>query len=257
MSVSEQQKIRQAFGNAHISYDSVAQIQRDIANQLLALLPNETTANTVLDAGCGTGFGIQLLRQHSATQNSRFIALDFAYNMVRHVEADYKITANLCEIPLRAHSVDLYWSNLAWQWADTLQALREAHRVLMSKGLLCITTLGEHTLQELKRGFSHSDSAQHVREFPPSDLYAEWLMENGFELVNQQRIMHRIYFDNLKQLFLHLKALGAHTVGTGRRRSLLGKNAWQRLQDDYETYREPQRGLPATYDAIYLIAKRI
>jgi malonyl-CoA O-methyltransferase len=47
-----------------------------------------------------------------------------------------------------------------------------------------------------------------------------------------------------------LKAIGAHNATAGRSRGLMGKNAWARLVENYESLRSNGK-LPATFEVVY------
>jgi malonyl-CoA O-methyltransferase len=51
-------------------------------------------------------------------------------------------------------------------------------------------------------------------------------------------------------LMRDLKGIGAHNAAAARKRGLLGKSAWARLEHAYETHRLEGR-LPATFEVIY------
>jgi len=54
--VSDKAAIAQAFGKAAQSYDRHAAFQRDVAQRLLAKLPDNLSGWHILDLGCGTGY---------------------------------------------------------------------------------------------------------------------------------------------------------------------------------------------------------
>lgn len=52
----DKQKVAKHFSRAAESYDAAAVVQRDMAQRLLSLLPENFDALHILEIGCGTGF---------------------------------------------------------------------------------------------------------------------------------------------------------------------------------------------------------
>ena len=80
----EKAKIASAFGRAASRYDSLASYQQNSGKQLLSLLESLGVIETpmfskqVLDAGCGTGFFSQIIKQTGA----HVTALDLSAGML-------------------------------------------------------------------------------------------------------------------------------------------------------------------------------
>ncbi|MFT4171428.1 MAG: methyltransferase domain-containing protein [Rhodocyclaceae bacterium] len=242
--------IRRAFGDAARRYDAAATVQRSIADALLAHAQLSAGA-VVLDAGCGTGYGLRALRRR--TPDVHAIGLDAAHAML--AQAGGGVCADLESLPLRNASIDHYWSSLAWQWTQPQRAIAEAARVLRSAGRLEVATLGPHTLDALRAAFDQADDAEHVRDFTAPEAYADWLAQAGFHDITVHRQDTIVHAPDLRSILRGLRDIGAHALGKGRRRGLLGRAAWSRIEDHYESLRTDQ-GLPVRYDVVYLLARR-
>lgn len=253
----DKKKVAQSFSRAAPTYDSVAQLQRDIGAQLFAQLPDDLPAQSrVLDLGAGTGFFTrQLAAQY---RESQIIGLDIAEGMLHYAAAQQREVNWLCAdaelLPLADNSVDLIFSSLAIQWCNNLpQLMAELARVLKPGGQLHVATLGPDTLQELKSAWQQVDNYVHVNHFSPlQDLVAAIHCTQLIvrELKQGNRILH---YDRLSELTRELKALGAHNINTGKPEGLTGRARLLAFKNAYELFRNPQ-GLPATYDVIYLNA---
>lgn len=249
---AEKTRIRAAFAKAAPLYDSVAHVQRQIALRLITLcpaLPN-TPSTRLLDAGCGTGYGLQQLAAHYP--HAQRYGIDLALNMARHAKS---ICADLECLPIGQASVHLYFSSLAWQWAEPARASAEAARVLAPGGALRVATLSHNTLHELRSAFAAADDHQHVRQFASTDNYRLALAGAGFEHILIEQETLTVHLATLPALLHELRTLGANLPGPQGRRGLLTPAALRRVEAHYEQSRTPQ-GLPASYDVLYLSAQR-
>jgi malonyl-CoA O-methyltransferase len=246
--------VRAAFERAAHTYEDAAAVQREVCRRLDALLERAPPAAPalILDAGCGTGFGLPLLARRFPA--ARLIAADFAPAMLARMPPGLGLAlgADLECLPLPAAAVDAVWSSLALQWCRPARALAELHRVLTPGGQAWLATLGPATLGELRAAFAGIDAAEHV--IPFREL-AEWVRhagEAGFRVVAAEQAATWATAPTLRRLLQDIKAIGAHAVGFGRRRTPLGKAAWRTLEARYEAHRRPDGLLPATYDLILL-----
>ena len=135
----------------------------------------------VLDVGCGTGAGTQVLAQRwpaaevlgidlaqsriararAAVQSNEAGASGWVQSLVRRLGAAPSApksravrfaVADAHRLPLADASVDLVWSNLVLHWFDDVPtAIAEWYRVIRPEGLLMFTALGVDTLIELRR----------------------------------------------------------------------------------------------------------
>ena len=262
--------VRQSFGASASTYDEHAFLQREIGERLFERLQYiNLTPQRVLDIGSGTGYATQKLREQY--RDAMLIALDLAPDMLRIArtkarskaasaslikrifgkphDRDY-LCADAEALPLANESIDLALSNLTLQWCDPERVSKEAARVLAPKGLFMFTTFGPDTLKELRAAFKAIDDAPHVNIFPDMHDIGDILVHAGFaDPVMDQEIITLTYTD-LKPLLRELKGIGAHNVMPGRATGLMGKQRWQRMVDEYETFRKEGR-LPATYEVVY------
>lgn len=250
--------VRQAFDRAAASYDAAAAVQREICHRLARYVPAAEPAVTrILDAGCGTGYGLQALAPlHPA---ATVIAVDFAPAMLARLPrtpAALPLCADLEALPLHAGCIDLAWSSLALQWCDPACALPELFRVLRPGGLACLATLGPRTLHELRTAFAAVDDAEHVIAFHSPQQWLAAARHAGFALLREEREDVCALAPDLRTLLRDIKAIGAHSVGPARRRTPLGRSAFATLAREYEAHRRGDGLLPATYDLLILILQK-
>ncbi|NKE55960.1 SAM-dependent methyltransferase [Lentzea sp. PSKA42] len=148
----------------------------------------------VLEAGCGEGYGAQLIR----TVARRVIALDYDELTSQHVARAYPqldvLRGNLATLPLRDGSVDVV-ANLQvieHLW-DQEGFLAECRRVLRPGGTLIVTTPNRLTFSP---GQDTPLNPFHTRELAPSEL-DEMLREAGFRVDELTGLRHGKRLDSL------------------------------------------------------------
>ena len=259
--------IRRSFEAAAGRYDASAFLQQEVARRLDDHLEGmKIDPGLILDAGCGTGFGLSLLK--ARFPRARQLGLDLAHAMASQAQARQAsapgwrrlfsrevparlLCADMECLPLRKDSLDMLWSSLALQWVgepDT--AFREAHRVLKPEGLFLFATFGPDTLMELRAATADLDGHQHVNRFIDMHDLGDALVHAGFSNPVMEMERLTLTYEALPGLLRDLKAIGAHTVLENRRAGLMGKAEWRRLTDNYERFRRDGR-LPATYEVVY------
>src|SRR5262245_56335007 len=93
--------VRRSFNRAAESYDGAATLQRQVADTLIADISIEPAA--IVDAGCGTGYGIATLARRFP--GAHLLALDLAPAMLHATRQRLSPLAALCTnleaLPLR------------------------------------------------------------------------------------------------------------------------------------------------------------
>lgn len=243
--------VRQSFNRAAASYDAAAGLQRQVCELLLAQLDDQAPRQ-VLDAGCGTGYGLRLLAARWPA--ARLVAADFAPAMLA-AATGLRVGADMEALPFAAGGFDCYWSSLSIQWCDSHRAIGEAARVLAPGGRLAVSSLGPGTLGELDTAFAGTDRHRHVLAFSTAETLAAACRAAGLVATRLQTCPLRLHAPDLKSLLRGLKALGANQVGSDRRPGLFGRRGWQAVEERYEALREAE-GLPATYEVILCTARK-
>ncbi len=145
----------------------------------------------------------------------------------------------------------MVWCNLALSWvAEPAQALREFERVLAPGGLLTFSTYGPDTLKELRSACLALDSGAHVQRFIDMHDLGDLLLASGFAAPVMDMDLVTLTYSEFSALASDLRRTGQTYVGEDRRRTLLGRAAWQRVIDAYEALRRENR-LPATVELVF------
>lgn len=213
MATVNKQAIAAAFGRAAAHYEQHAELQRQSADVLLAMLPQRKYTH-VLDAGCGPGW----MSRHWRERHAQVTALDLSPPMLvqaRHKDAaDHYLAGDIESLPLATATFDLAWSNLAVQWCGNLStALRELYRVVRPGGVVAFTTLVQGSLPELHQAWQAVDERPHANRFLPPDEIEQSL--NG---VHYQHHIQPItlWFDDALSAMRSLKGIGATHLHEGR-----------------------------------------
>ena len=238
----EKHHVRRAFSRAADGYDSLATLQRQVADEVLTALPAfEQPPRRILDLGTGTGYCLP--RLCASFPEAQVIAIDLAEGMLRRVrqavaasEQVWLVNGDAERLPVADESVDLVVSSLALQWCPDLQAaLGECARVLAPGGWLVYTTFGSRTLAELRQAWAGVDDHSHVNRFSSESGMRSALAAAGLADVRLDADLRVACYPDVFALMNELKGLGAHNVTVNRPRALTGK---RRLQAMVARYRE-------------------
>ncbi|MGF0242538.1 malonyl-ACP O-methyltransferase BioC [Rhodococcus sp. IEGM1300] len=254
----DKRQVAASFSRAAASYDSVAELQRDVGNQLLTRLPLEFVPGRWLDMGCGTGYFSRALGERYRAGHG--VALDIAEGMLNHARplggATDFIAGDAERLPLQNSTCDLIFSSLAVQWcADFESVLSEAYRVLKPGGIFAFASLCVGTLFELRDSWRQVDGMVHVNRFREFGVYQQLCAASGLKAVSLETRAHVLHYPHVRSLTHELKALGAHNLNPGRPGGLTGRARILGLVDAYEQFRQVQ-GLPATYQVVYAVLEK-
>ncbi|AZY47906.1 SAM-dependent methyltransferase [Bordetella avium] len=224
----------------------------------------------LLDAGCGAGDNLPLLRERYP--QASYTGLDHCAPLLAIARQRFqpaglsalvgKLTgrgkspvqftqADLAATGLAPESFDLVWSNLAMHWHPAPHAvLAEWRRILRVGGLAMFSCLGPATLRELRQALDDAGLATATPAFVDMHDFGDLLVENGFaDPVMDQEILTLTYATPDK-LLQDVRALGGNPA-RGRRAGLTSR-AWRtRLCDALEALRGPDGRISLTIEVAY------
>jgi malonyl-CoA O-methyltransferase len=260
-------RVRVSFDRAANTYDAAAVMQKMVREEMLSRLDFVSLKpQRILDAGCGTGHASQALMQKYP--DAQVVSLDFAMSMLRktrdlngsfrqrakqffgRAKQSY-LCADLEKLPLAEASIDMFWSNLAIQWSNDLDAVfADIHRVMKTEGLFMFSTLGPDTLKELRAASNVDSERVHVSRFLDMHDIGDALVRAGFSapVLDVERIT--LTYDDAISVMRDLKSIGAHNATDGRSRRLQGRGFLRQLTENYERFRKDGK-LPATFEVVY------
>lgn len=259
----DKHQLRRSFERAASTYDRAAVLQREICGRALERLDMVRIAPAViLDAGSGTGFAAQALARRYP--RATVVEFDIAPTMLQTARVrlprwkkwigrrrELFVCGDNEQLPIRAGTVGMFWSNLAFQWANDLpRVFSECQRVLQPGGLLTFTTFGPDTLKELRQAFAGDAGRVHVNRFYDMHDVGDMLVQAGFADPVMDMEQVTLTYADVNTLMRELKAIGAHNVAMGRSRGLTGRRTLDDLRRRYEELRRDGR-LPATFEVVY------
>ncbi|MBI2354889.1 MAG: methyltransferase domain-containing protein [Deltaproteobacteria bacterium] len=265
-------RVGRAFHRHSGEYDRHASVQKRVVARLEGLVAahGQQDPARLLDIGCGTGAMLSALA--GRYPEASLCGLDLAFNMARHTAQSLGGKAMLVNgdaelLPFRDGAFDLVVSASTFQWVERLDAcFGECRRVLNSGGLLCVAFFGGRTLWELQESYREAvalrfgaDDARRERMHRFRDVAEVRRALSGLGC-NQLVITTETemeYHADVPDLLRSIKAIGAATAA---RSDTAGGLGWRRVLTDMAAiYRERfmEGGMiPATYEVIYVVARR-
>ncbi len=246
--------VKNSFGRAAADYDAHAELQRDVRSYLLDLSSQLWPAGArVLDVGCGTG----AFFSEAKSFKWNMAGVDVAPGMCEMARMHNKDVTNASAeaMPFADASFDGLFSSLMLQWMnDPARVFSEMARILKPKCQAAISTFAEGTLVELQNAFEKIDDTPHVSPFLPPEQLLKLAKEAGFGLVlaRQMRIVE--YYPDLIALMRNLQSIGATNRHIGRRKGLMTSRQFAKLEQNYPM---EARGLPVTWQALYLVLQKL
>lgn len=268
--------IRRQFDRRAEGPDAADFLLREIERRMLERLDLiRLDPGRVLDVGCGLGDGIRRLRGRwpqadaigldlSPQRVARAASLDrpaagawlqaLAGRLTGRVGAGRPgalaryLAGDAHCLPIASDSVDLLWSNLAFQWFDDVPAaLGEWYRVIRPGGLLMFTSLGVDTLAELRA------AGLPLPSLPDMHDIGDALVAAGFSepVMDTERLT--VTWSDPGRLFEELRSLGGDArrtrprgLATPRRRDRALAMLATHLRGD-----DPDGPMAVTFEIVY------
>lgn len=258
-----QRRIRHDFSLHAHEYDTHAQLQQSVLfNALRKLEPAFARDMLLLDAGCGTGYLMELLR-HSELPFS-VASCDMALGMCRQaserpsdIHKNLVTCGDITALPYADHCCDMAVSSLTLQWVNDLPlCFSEIHRVLKPGGQAVITTFGPMTLQELRASFAKVDDMPHVSHFSDDKALQQVAEQAGFVVENLSTEFRTQHYAGVRELMHNIRAIGANNKDQNRRKSLTGRKRFMAMEQAYRDAYETARGIPASWEILYLALRK-
>lgn len=252
-------------------------LRREVAARMaerLALV--KIAPRHVLDAGCGSGADLTALQERYP--GAHVLGIDAAEPMLgraayaqRHARSALQrllkrlmppgfkpgvadaslLCGDFSQLPLPSGSLDLIWSNLALHWfPQPDRVFAEWRRALRVDGLLMFSCFGPDTFKEVRAAFAVLDEAPHALSFVDMHDFGDMLVNAGFSTPVMDMETITVTYDSIEKLWVDMRAWGGNPLTT-RRRGLVGRAAWSRVQAALERSRGADGKLRLTYEVVY------
>lgn len=251
-------------------------LRREIAARMaerLGLIRLAPTA--VLDAGCGEGQDLLLLRQ--AFPGAQLLAVDASPAMLATARASSAQSrsglqkfmsrvlgrrppalhaaslacADFARLPLPRASVDCLWSNLALHWhPQPHRVIREWARVLRTDGLLMFSCFGPDTFIELREAFDGLGLRNRVLPFVDLHDYGDMLVAAGMATPVMDMEKLTLTYPSADRLLADVRAFGGNPL-IERPAGLDTPRCQARLTRAIEDRRDQDGNIRLTIEVIY------
>lgn len=159
-------------------------------------------------------------------------------------------------LPFANHSLNGVISSLTMQWCNLERVCKELARTLKPGAQVVATTLLDGTLEELKSAWAEVDDYVHVNRFLTASQVETALKQAGLRIKTMDARIELDLHPDIFALLRSLKAIGAHNMNPGQRTGLTTRRQFEQLRNAYESYRNAEGLLPATYHVVYLVAEK-
>lgn len=269
MAEIERALVKKSFGSHARQYDSLAMVQKKVADRFVALLESSVRQPaSLLDIGAGTG---RLLEKISRMfPDSDLIGLDLAFGMTKVAKNRLEqcsraafICSDAEKLPFRDSTFDVVVSTSTYQWISPLEAaFAEVYRVLKAHSKFCFALFGEKTLFELRDSYltaaaqSNSAAADRTHRFATADEVMRAMTGAGFTGCRVDDEMEIEIHPDVPALLRSLKGIGAGSAARSSNSGLAGRRAMLRMMEIYRENHGTTEGVQASYQVIYGVGEK-
>ena len=255
MRLAKQQIARQ-FSRAAGTYDRAAQLQNEMASQLIDSIPTELSG-VLVDLGCGTGWALEKI---AALDRFELTAVDIAPGMIEVARERVPNSSFHCcdleETPLPDNWANLIFTSSSIQWCDTAAALQEIKRISKPGGYLLGSTFGPGTFAELRSAWqSAGDQQPRVHEFDSCETIRSLMRQQGFTNIELRSEDHRVEFNTVDNLLQSIKQIGATNALASRQTGLLGTQRYREFRSVLERRLVHNGKLNLAFESIFISAQ--
>jgi len=259
--------VRQHFSCHAEEYDRYAVVQARVVARLLEILAHtDLTGGRCLEIGTGTGrFSAELVRR---IPEFKPVLSDIAHGMTLHaaqrLAGSMAVDADASRLPFAAATFRSVLSSSVYQWVEDLPAaFAEVQRVLLPGGNFVFALFGEQSLYELRGSHRRavrdlkSGRDSHVQGFPGEKDVRQSLAVDGLQVVQLYSEQEVEFHPSVPALLRNLKKIGAGNASAQRPPGLASRQVMQRMIEFYGETFGSEEGIPATYQVIYGVARKL
>lgn len=260
MSATPHGSVAARFSAAAATYDKNARVQRAAAAGVIRLVDGLPSVERILEIGCGTGILTELLVERFPSASIEAVDISDAMisracahignrRNVKFVTADIREMRDSSEFSLAASSATLHW---VAPLADTFDVLRSA---LVPDGHLAFSIMLSGTLAELRAAKQRVAPLKvTVSNLPTRDEVLKDLIAQDFSIIDETLGMTREIHASASEMLRAIHDQGV-TGGLGSV-AALNRTELARLVDDYDLNYQAEGGVAASYEIMYVLAKK-
>lgn len=249
-------KVAEDFSQAAAQYNAHARWQYSMLQKLLDWQPDLAKYASVLDAGCATGRLADEARERG--YDWRITGSDIAWRMCQQAKQKMPIVcADLQKLPFASTSFDVIISALCLQWVEDVPAvLAEFARVTKLQSEVLISVLVTGSLAGLQESFGQVDAYPHTMHFRSAEAVLQEAQAAGFSIIKQSQLHEAVAYPSMQDLVASLRAIGANNKNPNRRRGLMTRRSWERVERHYMAHNSSPAGILAHYNVLFLHLKK-
>ena len=244
--MDNEDRIIKSFSKYAKSYDRHAALQKNMAERLASMLP-EQFPDCATELGCGTG----LFTRHLLAQSFQQLILnDISPSMMNQLQENMTLPKNTKLIVGNAEKVeylptDLIVANAVFQWfADPGKTLNHLVKNLNSKGHLVFSTFGPGTLKEFRETACMES---------PATLFSHQQWENmiqqaGLTVQESHTEFRKSFFPSTRALIRNLQQIGAAPF------PMLKSGGLRKLIRTYDENFSTEQGVYVIWELLYFSA---
>ena len=270
----DKKKLERRFSRNAKTYDEYAVVQKEMSHKLVSEIKVEKPKR-ILEIGCGTGYLTNLIAKQF--ENAEILALDLAPGMIDVAKerlAPLNASGRIdfvcadAEVAFPHGTFDLIVSNATFQWFNDPEAMAEQIlNHLRPKGQCIFSTFGSQTFNELGQAFKMASMEMELEE--PVEASQNFLTAYDWVLrlekakakcdiraaITSYENMLPEHFPDCMAFFQSVKKIGANNASSSR--SKTSPKFMQMVTDMYESEFMTDKGICATYHALYLSIERV
>ncbi|SFS31028.1 malonyl-ACP O-methyltransferase BioC [Marininema halotolerans] len=261
--------VSQQFGRASLTYDQHANIQREMAMELMIRMDQLSIhhVNRILEIGCGTGYLTgQLL---SSFPKASILAVDISQRMVNQAQTRWgdRVTFKVCDAEVvnweKEGPFDLIVSNATVQWfSQPNQTFTKLVRGISPGGWLIASTFGPGTFKELHTLFREVEVerglpiVRHGLELHGSEEWQQRMEQAAFTSVQSNAYNYPFYYKNAREFVRAIRGMGA-THSEFNHSSIMAGRLLSEVLKRYDCRYSITDGVSATFEAVWMWGQRV
>lgn len=253
-------KIADNFSHAAGNYESYADAQRLISNQLSEFLPEKIYLGRILEFGCGTGFLTETLLKRYKTNS--VLGIDIAPGMIELCTNKFHGISNciFAEADIEEVEFDekfpLITSSATIQWCTNPSGLfKKLKENLAPSAQLCFSVIVKGTFPEYYDSYKEVTGEDISSSFfRDSQVYIEALEKHGFRIIEKKELTHTFYYMNAYKALKSINGIGASFKGHENTRILPPKILSEIIKEYENNYSRDPLHTSLTYKVLYIAA---